>query len=132
MMPAEDRSYQNTVVALATMHAKECITGPILRDELGLTVGLAAGVHTNRFGTFSREVERTGSQLDAARAKIAAAFDSAPLARVGIAREGSFGPPPYVPFVAFGRELVLMIDRKTRIRRHRPASPSKSDPYGGD
>jgi hypothetical protein len=115
MMPAGDRPYKNTVAVLATMHAKERVIGPILRDELGLSVGLAIGVNTDQFGTFSREVVRTGSQLDAARAKIAAGFEYAPLARVGIASEGSFGPHPYVPFVAFGRELVLMIDRETGL-----------------
>lgn len=82
MTPEEDRPYKNTVAVLATMHAKERVIGPILRDELGLIVGLAMGVNTDQFGTFSREVERTGSQLDAARAKIAAGFEYAPLARV--------------------------------------------------
>ena len=52
------------------------------------------------------------SQLDAARAKIAVGFEYAPDARVGIASEGSFGPHPYIPFLAIGRELVLLIDRE--------------------
>ncbi len=50
------------------------------------------GANTDRFGTFSRDIERTGSQLDAARAKIAAGFEYAPSARIGLASEGSFGP----------------------------------------
>jgi hypothetical protein len=75
-------------------------------------VGLAMGVDTDTFGTFSRDVERTGSQLDAARAKIAAGFEYAPYARVGIASEGSFGPHPYIPFLALGRELILLNDHE--------------------
>lgn len=107
--------YHNTVAVLTSIHAKERVIGPILRDELGLIVRLSMGVDTDKFGTFSREVPRIGSQLDAARAKIAAGFEYAPSARVGLASEGSFGPHPYVPFLAIGRELVLMVDRETGL-----------------
>jgi hypothetical protein len=97
---------------LATMHGKERVISPLLEHELGLRVSLADGLDTDRFGAFTREVERTGSQLDAARAKIAEGFDYAPSARVGIASERSFGPHPYIPFLPLGRELVFLIDRK--------------------
>ena len=109
------RAYDNASAVLTSMHAKERVIAPILREELGLIVELAAGVDTDRFGAFSREVERTGSQLDAARGKISAGFANLPSARVGLASEGSFGPHPHFPFVAIGRELVLMIDRETGL-----------------
>ena len=112
MRPSDDRPYKNTVGVLATMHGKERVIAPVLKDGLGLVVGLAMGLDTDTFGTFSRDVERTGSPLDAARAKVAAAFAFAPCARVGIASEGSFGPHPNIPFLALGRELVLLIDRE--------------------
>ena len=111
-MAADDRPYKNTVAVLATMHGKERVIAPVLKEGLGLVVGLAMGVDTDTFGTFSRDVERTGSQLDAARAKIAAGFKYAPYARVGLASEGSFGPHPYIPFLPLSRELVLLIDRE--------------------
>jgi hypothetical protein len=111
----ETKPYHHTVAVLTSMHAKERVIGPILRDELGLIVGLAMGVNTDQFGTFSREVERTGSQHDAAKAKIAAGFEYAPLARVGLASEGSFGPHPHIPFLAVGRELVLLVDRQSGL-----------------
>lgn len=114
-MVRKERHYNNTAAVLTTMHAKERVIGPILRDELGLTIRLAMGVNTDQFGTFSREVRRSGSQLDAARAKIAAGFEYAPSSRVGFASEGSFGPHPYIPFLAIGRELVLMIDRESQF-----------------
>jgi hypothetical protein len=72
MPRAESSYYHNTVAVLTSMHAKQRVIGPILRDELGMIVGLAVGVNTDQFGTFSREVERSGSPLDAARAKIEA------------------------------------------------------------
>ncbi len=111
-MVAGDLPYENTVAVLATMHGKERVIGPVLEPGLGLRVALAMGLDTDRFGTFRREIERPGTQLDAARAKIAAGFEYARYARVGIASEGSFGPHPYIPFLALGRELVLLIDRE--------------------
>jgi hypothetical protein len=36
MMRAQDRPYKNAVAVRATLHAKERVMGPILRDELGL------------------------------------------------------------------------------------------------
>lgn len=100
---------------LATMHSKERAIAPLAARFLGLDVHVAEGLDTDLFGTFSREIERTGAPRDAARAKIAAAFRLMPDARVGIASEGSFGPHPLVPFAALGRELVLLIDRETGL-----------------
>ena len=109
-------SYHDAAAVLTSMHAKERVIGPILRDELGLIVRLSMGIDTDKFSTFSCEVGRSGSQLDAARAKIAAGFEYAPSARVGLASEGSFGQHPYVPFLVIGRELVLMVDRESGLQ----------------
>jgi hypothetical protein len=100
---------------VATMHGKERVIGPLLANRLGLIVEVPSRFDTDRFGTFTREIERVGSQLDAARAKVAAAFGHVPEARVAIASEGSFGPDPSTPFVALGRELVLLVDRETNL-----------------
>ncbi len=96
---------------LATMHGKSRAIAPVLTRFLGLKVEVAPGLDTNAFGAFSREVARTGSPLEAARGKIAAAFDRVPSARVGLASEGSFGPHPQLPFLPFGQEIVVLIDR---------------------
>ncbi len=111
MAQANALPYQETPAVLATMHGKERVIVPILEQSLGLRVAVAAGLDTDRFGTFSGEIARTGSQLEAARAKISAAFDADPIARVGVASEGSFGPHPLIPFAPFGLELVVLIDR---------------------
>ena len=100
---------------LATMHGKERAIAPLAARFLGLDVRVADGLDTDTYGTFSREIERTGTPRDAARAKIAAAMSLAPDARVGIASEGSFGPHPQVPFAALNRELVLLIDREAGL-----------------
>lgn len=100
---------------LATMHRKERVIKPLVESRLGLQLRVPPGFDTDRFGTFSREVERAGSQLNAARAKIWAAFEREPDAAVGIASEGSFGPHPSIPFVALGREIVVLVDRETGL-----------------
>jgi hypothetical protein len=115
MTAANERPYRNEVAVLTTMHGKEKVIAPVLKDGLGLNVRLAGDVNTDRFGTFSRDIDRAGSQLDAARAKIAAGFEISPAARVGLASEGSFGPHPIIPFLALGREMVVLIDRDTGL-----------------
>lgn len=100
---------------LATMHHKERVIAPLLARFLGLQVQVPPGFDSDRFGTFSRDVARTGSALEAARAKIAAGFAQLPEARVGLASEGSFGPHPELPFVSMGLELVLLIDRDSGL-----------------
>lgn len=110
-MASVSRPYGDDDAVLATMHGKERVIVPLLQGALGLRVRLTPGIDTDRFGTFSRDIDRTGSQLDAARAKIAAAFEMSPGARVAVASEGSFGPHPQIPFVPLAREIVVMKDR---------------------
>jgi hypothetical protein len=69
MRLGDDCLYRKTVAVLATMHRKERVTAPVLKEGLGLMMRLAEGVDTGTFSTFSRDVERTGSQLDTARAR---------------------------------------------------------------
>jgi hypothetical protein len=100
--------------AIATMHGKERAIGPAL-ERLGLAWSVPAGLDTDRFGTFTREVARAGSALDAARAKALAALALDPGADVAVASEGSFGPHPSIPLLPIGRELVLLVDRRTGL-----------------
>jgi hypothetical protein len=130
-MPVDRFCYDDTPAVLATMHGKERVIGPLLQRSLGLRVEPAAGLNTGRFGTFSREIERVGSRLDAARAKIAAAFENAPHLRIGIASEGSFGPHPYLSFLAYGHELILLIDRASGLElTGHDASPETNFAHG--
>lgn len=115
-MPVERGfSVEGKRAVLATMHGKELVIRPLLEGGLRLRVELLDGFDTDRFGTFSREIERTGSQLDAAHAKIGAAFEHGTGAQVAVASEGSFGPHPFIPFVPLGREIVVMRDRESGL-----------------
>lgn len=115
MQPPGFPTFKGRQAVLATMHAKERVIAPALRDGIGLVVEPLAGFDTDRFGTFSREIGRTGSQLDAARAKIAAAFEARPQAQIAIASEGSFGPDPVIPFLPLAQEIVVLSDRMTGL-----------------
>lgn len=101
--------FAGRTAALGTMHGKERVISPRLEAELGLRV-VVPEIDTDLFGTFSGEIERVGSQIEAARAKALAAMNAAD-AEIGIASEGSFGPHPAMPFVPGNLELVVLVDR---------------------
>ncbi|MDQ0255712.1 ribosomal protein S27AE [Evansella vedderi] len=94
---------------LATMHEKEKVIAPILERELGIKLMVPTNLNTDNFGTFTREVIRTGNQLEAARLK---AKEGLQLTgeKLGFSSEGSFGPHPAIPIAAVNVELVLLID----------------------
>lgn len=104
--------YGGMWVAIATMHGKDRAIAPPLCRWLGLAVSTAPGVDTNRLGTFTGEVARQGTMIDAARAKALLAIErtGAPL---GIGSEGAFGPHPHLPFLASGHEVLLLRDART-------------------
>lgn len=59
----------NRTAILATMHQKERVMAPILERELGVKILVPADLDTDYFGTFTREVKRLGTQIEAARQK---------------------------------------------------------------
>jgi len=114
-MIASPTTFAGAVAALGTKHGKERVIGPTLDAELGIQVEVVRDLDTDRFGTFTREIPRMGTALEAARSKARAAIEAHRGARFGLSSEGSFGRHPSVPFVAGGVELVLLIDRETGL-----------------
>jgi hypothetical protein len=100
---------QGRRVVIATMHGKEAVLVPPLARALGIDAVVPADFDTDRFGTFTREVERFGTPLEAARRKARAAMAATGLP-TAIASEGSFGPHPQLGIVPLGQELVLLLD----------------------
>ena len=98
--------FKGRLAVLATMHRKERAIAPVLEESLGLLVEVCHEIDTDRFGTFTRDVPRPGTQLETARLKARAALAAVPGADFGLASEGSFGPHPWLPWVAGGRELI--------------------------
>lgn len=96
---------------IATMHAKEAVIAPLLQQSLGVQVMVPQGLNTDTFGTFTREVDRPGTQVEAARRKAETALELTG-ADIAVASEGSFGPHPLLPWLPGNREIVLFLDRK--------------------
>lgn len=105
--------HRGATVAFVTKHGKERLVRPLLEAEgLGL-------VHVERdtdvLGTFTGSVRRQRSPLETARTKASWALEACPTARFALASEGSFGPHPSFPWAASGSELVLLVDRLTKL-----------------
>ncbi len=99
---------------LATKHGKEAVIAPLLDDAFGLIVTVPPAFDSDRFGTFTRDIDRPASQLETARLKALAALDGTD-ATIAIASEGTFAPHPSLPFLPCDRELVVLIDREHNL-----------------
>ncbi|WP_414588256.1 DUF6671 family protein [Scytonema sp. PCC 10023] len=106
--------FVNRVAVLATMHHKEKVIAPIIEQELGIKVIVPQDFDTDRFGTFTREVKRTGNQIEAARLKAEKALEVTG-ETLALASEGTFGPHPISPFIPCNREVVLLLDKTNEL-----------------
>lgn len=93
----------------ATMHGKESVVAPLFKQELDVQVCVPTDFNTDQFGSFTGEVPRFGSQLEAARAKARTAMNHYGY-DLGIASEGSIGPHPHIPFAQLSLEIIVLID----------------------
>ena len=98
--------FKDRIAVLGTMHKKERVIAPLLENELGVKVIVPENLNTDKFGSFTREIERPGSQIEAAKMKAQQALllTSEDLA---IASEGSFIPHPSLPYIPCNREVVI-------------------------
>ncbi len=99
---------------LATKHQKERVIAPILERELKVKITVPADFDTDVFGTFTREVKRSGMQIDAARLKAEKALELTG-ETLAIASEGTFGPHPAFPYIPHNREIVLLLDTENNL-----------------
>lgn len=102
-------AYRDRTVALLTQHGKEQVIGPVLEAALGCRVQRVSGYDTDQLGTFTREIPRAGTQIEAARrkARIGMTLSDLPL---GLASEGSFGPDPMTGMFPWNVEYLIWID----------------------
>ena len=101
--------YSGSTVALLTQHGKERVIAPVLDVALGCRVGRVAGYDTDLLGTFTRDIPRAGTQLDAARKKARLGMELAGMP-IGIASEGSFGADPFTGMFSWNVEMIVWID----------------------
>lgn len=105
--------FKNRTAVLITKHKKEDVIFPVLA-QMGLNLKLLDTIDTDTFGTFTRDIERKGTQLEAARYKALKAIEETGES-IAIASEGSFGAHPTIYFVPANIELILFIDTLNNI-----------------
>jgi hypothetical protein len=106
--------YRDQQVALLTQHGKEGVIVPVLAKLLGCRVEKVKGFDTDLLGTFTRDIAREGSQLDAARKKARIGMELSGFS-IGIASEGSFGTDPFTGMLPWNSELLIWIDDRLGI-----------------
>lgn len=96
-------------IALLTRHGKERALAPVLESVLGGIVQRIDDFDTDTLGSFTREIPRAGTQIEAARKKARIGMTHAGLAR-GLGSEGAFGADPVTGLLPWNVEVVVLID----------------------
>jgi len=102
--------FRNRTVLLVSMHQKEVAIAPLLQEAFGMQVFVSEGIDTDCLGTFSGEIPRAGTQLEAAQEKVRQGREKYPQAEIILASEGAFHPHPDSPFITINQELLLLHD----------------------
>jgi hypothetical protein len=113
-MSIQHSLFSNRRVVIATMHGKEKVIGPLLKEDLAVRIVVPKKFNSDQFGTFSGEIERTEDILQTARRKCEHAMELTGC-DMAIASEGSFGPHPSLFFVPCDDEFLLFIDKKNKL-----------------
>ncbi|AIA30807.1 DUF6671 family protein [Leptospirillum ferriphilum] len=101
--------YRGKKVAFLTRHGKEALIAPVLEPGLSCVIHHVDTVDTDQLGTFTREIPRDGSQIEAARKKARIGMELARVS-VGLASEGAFGPDPVMGAIPWNLECLVWID----------------------
>jgi hypothetical protein len=101
--------YCGARIALLTQHGKERVLAPLFASGLGAQLVVADGFDTDTLGTFTREVDRAGTQLEAARRKAEIAMELSG-ADIGLGSEGAFVPGPF-GLGSWNIEALVLVDR---------------------
>jgi hypothetical protein len=100
-------------IVISTQHKKEQVIAPFLSQHFQVCC-FVHPIDTDQFGTFTGEIERLLSPVEAARQKCALAIQETGC-DVAISSEGSFGAHPFLPFSSANEELVLLVDQRNDI-----------------
>lgn len=101
-------------IAFLTQHGKEQVVRPVMEAALGCQIEHITGFDTDSLGTFTRDIPRQGSQLEAARQKVRMGMSLSGLP-VGIASEGSFGPDPFTGMITWNVEVLILLDDRNAL-----------------
>jgi hypothetical protein len=101
-------------IVIATKHKKQNAMAALLEKELGVTCIVPNDLDTDQLGTFSGEIERELSPMDAAKKKCTLAMELTNT-DLAIASEGSFGAHPLLYFLPANDEILVLIDKKNGL-----------------
>jgi len=106
--------YSSRKAILTTKHDKLAAVALPMAAGLGLETIQSNNIDTDLLGTFSGEVERSGTPLETAikKAELGISDSGIPL---GLASEGSFGPHPACFFLPGHQEFIVFIDKELGI-----------------
>ena len=117
-------------MAFLTQHGKQNLIQASLETALGCEILHTDCYDTDLLGTFTRDVDRPGSQFEAARRKAKIGMELTGT-KVGIASEGAFGPDPFTGFISWDTEILLWVDQRQGIEvtgiAHGPAQSMHSE-----
>mgnify|MGYP000169655408 CR=1 FL=1 len=101
--------YQGLKAVIATKHQKEKLVQNPFARGLGLEVVVPEHLDTDILGTFTGEIPRPGTMDEVIVKKAKMGMEATGLS-MGIASEGSFGPHPYIGFIAGDIEFLAFVD----------------------
>lgn len=104
--------FENRTLFIATKHKKEEVIRPIFESSIGVKCIVPENFDTDLLGTFSGDIERSLSPVDAAREKCFLIVNNYG-GELVVASEGSFFPHPVVGFFPINEEILLFLDIKT-------------------
>jgi hypothetical protein len=99
-------------VVIATMHRRARIIVTIASGVWAANAYACVGLDTDGFGTFARDIGRTGPQFEITCASIEAVWARATEAALAVTSERSFGPHQEVTFIPQAVEVVMFRDRE--------------------
>ena len=85
--------YTHREIAFLTQHGKDRLLQPLFTETMGCSLVRATGYDTDQLGTFTRDLQRPGTQIAAARFKAHKAIELTGLP-IGLGSEGTFGADP--------------------------------------
>jgi hypothetical protein len=106
--------FEGRSIVIATKHKKQNAMAALLEKELGVTCIVPENLDTDLLGTFSGEIERELSPIDAAKKKCMLAMELTNT-DLAIASEGSFGAHPLLYFLPADDEVLVFIDQKNGL-----------------
>ena len=102
-------SFREQTVAFLTQHGKDTLLQPIFLEKLGCELVQATGYDTDLLGTFTRDVQRPGSQLATASFKARKAVELTGMS-FGLGSEGAFGADPVGGLLPWNTEVIVFYD----------------------